>query len=367
VTFVALDGLRGIAAIAVAVRHAPFLWPDGFPAHAFRESYLAVDFFFVLSGFVIAHAYEQRLLAGMSFRQFMTARLIRLYPLYFLALVLSLLIPVERAITGKIDPGGLAANALPALFFLPSPYSATDLFPLNIPAWSLFFELLINCVFGVAAKRLASLALAVAVLAAGSVLVLSVSSGWLGFGFGRGPMDAGTRWDEFGAGLARVCFSFFAGVLALRLWRYRLIQRSIPPYILAGALCLIMVLPPPPGHQALWDLFAALLLFPAIVFLGANSKTGAGAGRIFGWLGAVSYGVYVLQLPIYDMEFTFGRVAAGGAARLSTALGLSCIASVIVFAWISYAGFDLPVRRAIAEWVRGRSRRPKLGQAASVG
>ena len=79
-TFVALDGLRGIAAIAVAARHAPYLWAAGAPTGFLRESYLAVDFFFILSGFVIAQAYERRLAGTLTWRGYMALRLERLYP-----------------------------------------------------------------------------------------------------------------------------------------------------------------------------------------------------------------------------------------------------------------------------------------------
>ena len=88
-TFITLDGLRGVAALAVATRHAPFLWQAGHPTGFLYESYLSVDFFFVLSGFVLAYAYDERFRTGMSARQFMSARLIRLYPLYLFAFLIS--------------------------------------------------------------------------------------------------------------------------------------------------------------------------------------------------------------------------------------------------------------------------------------
>ena len=73
-SFVTLDGLRGIAALAVVTRHAPYF------RNPFFESYLAVDFFFVLSGFVLAHAYGQRLRGNLSILDFVKIRIVRLYP-----------------------------------------------------------------------------------------------------------------------------------------------------------------------------------------------------------------------------------------------------------------------------------------------
>jgi peptidoglycan/LPS O-acetylase OafA/YrhL len=100
-SFVILDALRGVAAAAVVTVHAPLFFhsvatPGSVPdasGHApmtgpLFEAYLAVDFFFLLSGFVLAHAYGEKLNDGMTSCQFMRCRLIRLYPLYLLALVI---------------------------------------------------------------------------------------------------------------------------------------------------------------------------------------------------------------------------------------------------------------------------------------
>ncbi len=92
--FHALDGLRGIAAIIIAIYHVPFLWPQDIPAGLFYESYLSVDFFFVLSGFVLAYSYGRRLEAELSADQFIIMRLIRLYPLYFCAFLISVVVNV---------------------------------------------------------------------------------------------------------------------------------------------------------------------------------------------------------------------------------------------------------------------------------
>jgi peptidoglycan/LPS O-acetylase OafA/YrhL len=125
-TFVTLDGLRGIAALAVVTRHAPdffqqISWVDicdrSIPncvtlVGPFFESYLAVDFFFVLSGFVLAHAYERRVLSDMKPRQFLALRLLRLYPLYLLALVLGGLMALQKVRNGDMGALGLAKNLL---------------------------------------------------------------------------------------------------------------------------------------------------------------------------------------------------------------------------------------------------------------
>src|SRR5215469_9945636 len=111
--FYTIDGLRGIAALLVVCRHIV-------PLHGnrlnFPSSYLAVELFFLFSGFVIAHAYDKRFDAGMSFWEFVKARIIRLYPLYFLGLMIAVLtVPLAISMgikTWPLDPRILVPNFL---------------------------------------------------------------------------------------------------------------------------------------------------------------------------------------------------------------------------------------------------------------
>jgi peptidoglycan/LPS O-acetylase OafA/YrhL len=145
-TFVTLDGLRGIAAIAVLFRHTV---PNFMPTSPSASGYLAVDLFFVLSGFVIAYAYERALLNGMTIAQFMVKRVVRLYPLYIVAGLVSLLFLTIRLFVkhqGMSEEIVYFAN----LFYIPIPINLNTelhLYPLNDPAWSLGLEILINAVF----------------------------------------------------------------------------------------------------------------------------------------------------------------------------------------------------------------------------
>jgi len=264
--FIALDGLRGIAALAVAVRHAPYLWQAGYPTGFLHESYLAVDFFFVLSGFVLAYAYGERLQTGMSAQKFISVRLIRLYPLYLLAFSISMILLVGQWHFGKISAVDATFNAVFAILFVPSLFSQNNIFPMNSPAWSLFFELAANFVFGLLGKRINTLILVLVVFVAALTLLLAVAFGWLGFGTANGPMDAGPTWRSISAGLARVSYSFFAGVLAYRLWRVHSAKIVFSPLILVSGLSAILMACPPEGYQISFDLLATVIIFPAIVF-----------------------------------------------------------------------------------------------------
>jgi len=134
-TFYLLDGLRGVAAIAVMVYHAAALFvPVRLPG-----SYLAVDLFFMLSGFVLTHAYADRLAEGLSWRAFLVARLVRLYPLYIAGTMFGVLVVTAVLIAGMghLDALGWSSRVVAALAMLPSPdlgRGGTELYPLNVPA-----------------------------------------------------------------------------------------------------------------------------------------------------------------------------------------------------------------------------------------
>jgi peptidoglycan/LPS O-acetylase OafA/YrhL len=351
--FIILDGLRGIAALIIAVRHAPFLWQAGYPTGFLHTSYLAVDFFFVLSGFVLAYAYDERFRKGMSARQFMSMRLIRLYPLYFFALLVSLITYARYLHWGTISSTEFIFNAFFAILFMPSPFSAVALFPMNFPAWSLFFELTINFAFGLAGKRLTISKIVVVTCGAGLTLMLAVSLGWLGFGPSDSPMDAGLAWGSFNAALARVSYSFFAGVLAYRLWKASGPKIDLPPAILVAGLCAVLVAYPQEKYRVSFDLLATLIVFPTIVFLGASSTVGKYTSRLFAFLGSISYAVYVLQVPLYNlMLFANSKVTGKATAELSPILAAISIAFVVWAAIILDKYFDRPVRRMMANFLK---------------
>ena len=211
-SFVTLDGLRGVAAFAVMMFHTnPFI------GRQVPEAFLAVDFFFALSGFVIAHAYTERLRTGMSPRSFLVLRLVRLYPLYILGTAIGILIlPLTSQADGVSQ---LAIEIAAAVLFLPSPVTEL-LYPFNFPAWSLFHELLINGAFAALNNLLSRVVLCG--IAAISAVILAGYAIWLG------SLDTSNSWVHFEGGFVRVSFSFFAGVLVYRIWQKRPAPLNLP-------------------------------------------------------------------------------------------------------------------------------------------
>ena len=143
--FCTLDGIRGLAAILVAMSHTlPFLRPA-----TLDEAHLAVDIFFLLSGVVLANAYEERLLSGLGVWRFAMIRAVRLYPLYALGCLITV-IAALAGIRADIPPEDLLLFVALAVFLLPNPFMGNDqIFPLNGPSWTLFFEMLANMYYAV--------------------------------------------------------------------------------------------------------------------------------------------------------------------------------------------------------------------------
>jgi len=350
-TFVALDGLRGVAAIMVALRHAPFLWAiPATPTGWMKNSYLAVDLFFVLSGFVLEHAYGRRFREGMSLRSFMLARLQRLYPLYVLAFILALPFLISQLGDGLLGPAQAVIEFLCGALMLPTPnfaYPKADLYPLNFAAWSLFFELLANLLFAAFGRRLDTKFLIWFVGGSAFGLAVCATAGWLGFGIEsdmRGVLGGGPSWESFGAGVLRVGFSFFAGVLIYRFYD----RMHLPPASLGSAIAAFAVVTGilALGFSAASDLaatlFSVIVIFPLAIMTCARFEPPKGVLKnTMRTLGLLSYGLYVLQ----GVTFYAAEVCARHLGIQSVWIGLCAMPVVAAIAYAATVFVDLPARR----------------------
>lgn len=337
--FVVLDGMRGLAALVVITDHVP----SAIMTSLLPGRYLAVDFFFVLSGFVLAHVYADRLRNGWSFAQFMRVRVVRLYPLYLAGAALGGILALIYALRGwgEYSVTQVVTSSLVALTMLPCPPGLSlwpnAPYPLNGPSWSLFFELFVNAVFALVARWLTP-SLCLVFMAIGGVLLVPTA-------FGFGQLDGGFAWSNFIAGFPRIIFGFFAGV-----WIYqtRLYERvpALPAWAAYVALAAVFMVPAEGVWRAAFDLLAALILFPALVTFCANSSTRGGLLRASVAAGALSYGVYVLHVPLWGwISVAFDRfdivlpgvanVAIVAIAALSAAAALHVVYDAPVRKWLS--------------------------------
>ena len=290
--FIALDGLRGVAALAVLLYHLRFWSFDGdLPAHA----YLAVDFFFCLSGFVVTYAYELRLRSEMNFASFCLSRLIRLFPLIVLGAVCGMMVQCLgavanhdlKSISNILLSAPFAALSLPAL-----PQISKEPFLLNGPSWSLFFEILANLGFAVLLYKLRSRLLCA--LAAASGLALSVAI------FANGSAAFGWTYPTLGLGLLRVAFPFLVGCLICRLHQaQKLAWFSLSPAVTSAALVGILFTPKLPlGAGAYFDLLCLIAIFPAIIIASRKKVKSVWGAKLLSELGRVSFPLYILHAPM---------------------------------------------------------------------
>lgn len=345
VTFDVLNGLRGIAALAVAAMHFFYYTVPLHPAIVAP----AVDFFFILSGFVIAHAYGDDLTGRLGVGRFMLARVVRLYPLYLLGLVLG---AAAMATYQWLPDSRFWSQLAFALFMLPGPlafdHTNSDLFPLNFPCWSLFFELIANLAYALVARRLSDRLLGV-VIALGFV-------GLVASGVAFGTLDNGTVRPTFLGGLARVTFGFFAGVALYRLWRIRGTRIAVPPPALFVLLLAPLCFKPGPPVGWFYELAVVTLYLPAIVWLGACATARGGTLWLCAALGALSYPLYVLHAPVWTVvrawdDRQFNEVLHGYAPWG----GYLLIAGFGVLCWWLDKAVDYPLRRRLSRALIHRS------------
>jgi peptidoglycan/LPS O-acetylase OafA/YrhL len=363
--FLLLDFMRGIAALAVLVYHDV----DYLGFEALPNAYLAVDMFFLLSGFVIAHNYDRKIAAGMSLTDFLAQRMIRLYPCFLLALLLGVGIFALRGhheygfLDGWRVLGAAGLNAL----YLPAftaPYHLHDLFPFVGAAWSLSFELFANIIYWLTFRLLGRLRLG---------LLLLVSAGALGAAaLHFGTLDVGMRSTDFTWGIARVMVPFFMGVAIRRHLYSRLLSIRLAPAA-AAPLALVTLLAAFSGSRVLSqaavpfaDYVFDLMVFPLLLIAVGAVNPGRVTGAICKLTGDASYPVYLLQGPMTGVvaavpQFLWG-VKAGALAPWS---GLAHVTVTVLVALLVDRCYELPARRWLKErWQAFRARAAAAPAAA---
>jgi peptidoglycan/LPS O-acetylase OafA/YrhL len=340
VRFVTLDGLRGVAAFFIVIWHRRW-WTSA----EMYYGYIAIDFFWLLSGFVIAHAYGHKLADGsMTVREFIRVRIERLWPLITFGAALGCLVELAHAaqqhwIGGVIK--AVAAFPLTALL-LPVPWGIGP-FPLNGPMWSLFFEVLGNLIFMVIAMRLTVARLAVMI----AVLVAFM----MGLFVTTMTIDYGVNWSGLMLGFPRMLMSFMIGVGLYWLWeRGRLPRIGLPFWALSLILVLLMSAVPRLTGWAdvAFVSFCVLVAFPLIIISGAQSQPQGLWNKTAVISAELSYPLYVAHYPLLN---TFDYLRGGGSTPAYPYLTLSVqVVLICLAAWLVSKYYDIPVRR----WLTAR-------------
>ncbi len=354
--YLILDGLRGVAAIMVVWFHIFEAYATSHLDQRINHGYLAVDFFFILSGFVVGYAYDDRW-KTMTAKEFIKRRIIRLHPMVVLGAVIGALLfyfqgcPVWDVTTVTVA-ALLIATFINALLLPATPATEIrglgEMYPLNGPSWSLFFEYIGNILYAWFIRKLSTKALAGLVVSAGCGLaVFSIFGPY-------GDICAGFSLTgiEFTGGFLRVLYSFSAGLLLFRLFKPVRLKGAF--WICSLSVIVLLAVPRLGGAEGLWmnglyDTLCFALFFPLIVYGGASGKiTDKYTKRVCKLLGDLSYPLYMVHYPfiylyyawVKNEELTFTESLPGAVAVV--------IGSTLL-AYICLKLYDEPVRHYLAK------------------
>ena len=351
-----LDGLRGVAAITVVCFHLFEAYATSHLDQRINHGYLAVDFFFMLSGFVVGYAYDDRwnrmTLSGFSKRRF-----IRLHPLVVLGALIGAAVFYFQGcaawdVSQVAAPRLAVATLLNACLIPAAPglevRGVGEMFPLNGPSWSLLFEYLGTVLYALVLRKLPTKALATLVLLAGSGLAAFAIWG----PYGDICVGFSLTGDNLLGGFLRLLFSFSAGLLLSRVFRPWRVRGA---FWLGGlAIVMVAVIPRLGGSDSLWlnglyDTACCVLVFPLLVYIGASgSSTDRATTRLCQFLGDISYPLYMVHYPfiylyyawVKNQNLTFEQSLPGAAA-----LVIGCI----LLAYLGLKFYDEPVRRWLTQ------------------
>jgi peptidoglycan/LPS O-acetylase OafA/YrhL len=352
--YITLDGMRGLAAMLVVLVHAgssiaPY---DLRP----RFGFLAVDLFFALSGFVLAYSYDPRFATGMRPWDFMRRRFARLYPLFALGLFLGLALRVIPAIRDATTTGGpmtgreVAVAAFFNTLMLPAPDGAQNhfIFPADLPAWSLFFEVWVaNLGFALFWRKLQGRSLTIFI---GAMALSILACEWMFH-----TLDMGALWSTMPGGFVRVGLSFSMGVAIARLHASRPPRLRVPSWLVLALMVASMLVPLSGWLGHLYELVCAFSIFPALIYWGAEAVERRPA--IGSMLGEASYAAYAIHVPLLSLLV---YLAPAAVAKPSELYGLAFAALVLCLAVLLARFYDTPVRRVLEQAVRAGQRRSRL-------
>jgi len=361
-----LDGLRGIAAVMVLVFHLSEVSVTGDASrNLLPHGALGVDFFFCLSGFVIGHAYDRRW-GEMRLGQFALRRLIRLHPMVIIAVVeglLAYLLRPWREAGPQVGAGRLALTFIAALLVLPwatLPGRGDDTHSLDGPTWTLFQEYLGNIAYALVLRRLPVWALAALLVPSGGLLV------WGGMHFGT--LSRGFGWDGWWMAPVRLAFPFIAGLVIYRLidrlpvWRWGLVPLGLGLVVVFAlpvvgsighrdAAGLVVGAGAQGAANGLFEALMVMLVFPAIVWLGAHSAGPPWRNHLCSWLGRLSYPLYIIHYPFVYLLWDLAVLGHPSALALHRAL-VWTFPAMLALATAVMLVYDEPVRR----WLSRRTR-----------
>jgi len=353
-----LDGLRGVASIIVVAFHVFETYSGNRFNQIINHGYLAVDFFFVLSGFVVAYAYDDRW-GKMTTWDFYKRRLIRLQPMVIMGSIIGAALfyfqsgsafpliadtPVWKMLIVMVV-GATLVPLLPSMDIR----GWQEMHPLNGPAWSLFFEYIANILYAVIVRKFSKTLLSIFVFITACFLIQYLVFGPNGDVIGGWSIDK----TQLHIGFARLLYPFFSGVLLFRIGKLIHIKGAFA--VCSLMIIVILAVPRIGGTEHLWmnglyESFCIIILFPLIVAIGAGGHmTGNFATKVCKFLGDISYPLYITHYPLIYLHIAWvsNNKIPMGEGLLG---GLVLLTVSVLIAWACLKLYDEPVRN----WLKKR-------------
>ena len=357
-----LDGLRGVAALMVLLYHvfndakSFYVWPA--TVSEFYHGFLGVDFFFILSGFVMGYAYDEQW-NRMTLGGFIRRRLVRLHPMVVMGVLLG---AVAFAVQGFTKWDGTAVTTeafmlatLLGLFLIPSPTQMdvrgyTEAFPLNGPHWSLFFEYIGSLLYGLMLHRLSTKWLRVWVgcsLVSISAYALLGEEGGIAYGWSSEPVN-------LLGGALRMLYAYPMGLLMARVFRERRPKAFGGHVFLYSSIGLAVLLGLPSlggkDTETIYQLVCLLSLFPAIIWYAARGVVSGWRQRVVSFLGRLSYPLYAVHFPLIYLYITWvgrsGYTYEGCSQPWLPALATLAVSIIIAILCLLF--YDEPLRKRLS-------------------
>ena len=363
-----LDGLRGVAALLVVIYHI-------FEGLAFARAtngvgtgmittlnhgHIAVDFFFILSGFVISYAYDDRW-SKMSVVMFFKRRLIRLHPMLIMGAIIGgiafLAVGCERWDGSVTQLSWVMVAILLTMCMIPAlpglPYEVRgngEMFPLNGPGWSLFFEYIGNICYAVFMRRMSTKVLTF------FTILLGIVHAWFFIGDVSKYDMIGVGWTidtiNFWGGFIRMLFPFSMGMLLARKFKPHKIKGAF--WICSSALIALFAVPYIPSTNvislnSLYEFLCIAFIFPALVWIGACGTAIGFSRKINSFLAELSYPLYIVHYPLMYIFYAWLIKNDIYTLKACWPVALLVVVSSIILAYLCLKLYDEPVRRWLSK------------------
>ena len=364
-----LDGLRGVAALMVIIFHFFELYSFGNPSkQIINHGYLAVDFFYVLSGFVLGYAYDDRW-DKMSYWDFYKRRLIRLHPMVIAGSLLGMCYfflgeCINSPNIESVNPLYFFLTIIMSILMIPCPaqmdirgWGETNSF--NGPNWTLTYEYIVNILYSLIFRRLHTIIIGILTLASALLLVNLTCNFDIFNVMNERESNKYTvigGWSltscELCVGFTRLFYPYFAGYLVYRLK----LKIRIPYSFIICSIILITFLSMPrlekegyPIFNGIYEAIVIILIFPLVIIIGAGDTTkNEILTKICKFIGELSYPIYITHYPIIYMNSAWTSFHMKDSLFNKIMLSIGSFFIMVFNAYSLIELYDKPVRKWLA-------------------